>query len=738
MAHVDIALQNQKLFNVFKARVSTQKQYKSAAAKLGSWLTSEKAYYPEARKEIVDILLKAQETLRTSAELSEHPQFHVSLCSDHPLVDAYTQLILSMAPFQNRFEEPDLQASVQKLLATVAPSQNPTTTAPQIPPPDPVHVTPLPIAPSQQMRPSSSSLASALTPPVSNTSQVAVTPITSHPQETLNSPSVPDTQPRSNVTETTPAVGTGSASGPVASSSKPKRKKKKKDDLSKIIQADVQLHKQKRATIPKPVEVAPIATTPLNAPGVSDPSSGAVSTTVDSAVSVSSVAPVPSENARPPTPLVVDDVPIRAESDVKEPGSAPPEEPSSHDADVAMEHSGDVEMVDAHPQDALHASNAQAPNIPVSVPSAMDDEINRVFRTLTGTGASVEMTGPTASNPADATPDVAISVDMPPPPHVVELASVPDATEDPLQPIPEVVNHSDITSMEGIVDTPASVPPQADLDHTDAMPGNLVANPPVDNPAAFQAIIQTMVNNVNKLIALEELPTPPASGEISSQHERVEFPQLATSSLSNFSVSHIAEQSYLGDITPSTKTGIETATVIARHRGLPSGTINIEFAIGQDQLDSITKWNDRANHSENIEESLCITLLCFSSADLKAPLESSESKDLQTHLRDLECGLSMNALWNAQRIDLPMAPPFALPSNGLVDVSPFLVLGQNTFRITQTRDMSKYWLILCAHHPTLSQLNAVARRRHKDREWTGWLVKLSSPLQLPFRTPIEV
>lgn len=180
----------------------------------------------------------------------------------------------------------------------------------------------------------------------------------------------------------------------------------------------------------------------------------------------------------------------------------------------------------------------------------MDDETNRVLRTLTGTGSSVEMTGPTGGNLPDATPDVAISVDMPPPPHTVELASDPDATEeDPPQPMPEVVNHSDITSMEGIVDTPSSVPPQADLNHTDAMPEDLAANPPVDNPAAFQAIIQTMVNNVNKLIALEELPTPPASDEISPQHEGVEFPPLTTT---NLAVSHIAEESYLEDIAPST------------------------------------------------------------------------------------------------------------------------------------------------------------------------------------------
>src|ERR1700761_8373442 len=73
-----------------------------------------------------------------------------------------------------------------------------------------------------------------------------------------------------------------------------------------------------------------------------------------------------------------------------------------------------------------------------------------------------------------------------------------------------------------------------------------------------------------------------------------------------------------------------------------------------------------------------------------------------------------------------------LGSDGLVDISQFLVLGQNTLRFTQSRDMSDYWLVLCGHHPTSDQLNAVARRRYKERTWAGWLQKLSRPVQLLF------
>ncbi|KAJ6488668.1 hypothetical protein C8R47DRAFT_490925 [Mycena vitilis] len=197
------------------------------------------------------------------------------------------------------------------------------------------------------------------------------------------------------------------------------------------------------------------------------------------------------------------------------------------------------------------------------------------------------------------------------------------------------------------------------------------------------------------------------------------------------------------DFTPSTKTGIEAATVITSQRGLASGTTKINLTITEDQLISIAKWNDRSKNSDDLKQSLCISLLCFAMDDVKTHLESSKSNDLCTLLPELECswpndgGLSMNTLWNGQRMRFPMSPPFALPPNGLMDVNPFLVLGKNTFRITQTRDMSKYWLLLCAHRPTPCQLTAVARRRHKETKWNGWLGNISQPLQLPFTMPIE-
>ncbi|KAJ7146154.1 hypothetical protein C8R44DRAFT_723985 [Mycena epipterygia] len=122
---IEIVERNEKFFPIFKKALSgtDHENFRKAATKLGNWLKHEKAYYPEARKQIVDVLLKAEETLRVSAGLGAHP-----------LTNAYTELILNIKPFQHCFKEPELEVSVRKLLAGVEPSAK-TTAAPRVPAP---------------------------------------------------------------------------------------------------------------------------------------------------------------------------------------------------------------------------------------------------------------------------------------------------------------------------------------------------------------------------------------------------------------------------------------------------------------------------------------------------------------------------------------------------------------------------------------------------------------------------
>ncbi|KAJ7286012.1 hypothetical protein C8J57DRAFT_655348 [Mycena rebaudengoi] len=165
----NIAEKNNRLFALFqrKLAVDTPESYIVQAEKFTQWLKNEKAYYLEARHQIINILLTAQFTLRRSAGLGDdhsNIRFHVSACRDHPLTETYTQLVLAIQPYQSRFVEPHFQDAVRGLLATVLPSPDPSLVPPG---PRPFSVV---IDRSQQMRPSSSSLASALEPqPISST-----------------------------------------------------------------------------------------------------------------------------------------------------------------------------------------------------------------------------------------------------------------------------------------------------------------------------------------------------------------------------------------------------------------------------------------------------------------------------------------------------------------------------------------------------------------------------------------
>ncbi|KAF7338636.1 hypothetical protein MVEN_02089900 [Mycena venus] len=738
----EVTAQNEKVFNEFRERLSALDRFVPTSKKFGKWLGVDKAYYLEARPRIIDIILTAANTLRTQGPAAgdRYPT----------LVNAFIDLVHVIEPFQHRFVEPNLQGAVHHLLEYAAsleapvPAPSPAAAAPQLsfpPPTVPVRATTIPstgIQPSQQMRPSSSSLAAALTPTTPTTPVIpSLVSAKEESSKAVPDPSVPvsNTQSPPVVANSTPPVTSGSASvpaPPVASSSKLKRKKKKKkdDDIFSLIQPPdgTQIGKSvsspaapvsSGAPVESLIEVAQTAaTTPI---------------AVTAAPSILTSLPKGRPSSRPPT--TVEDTPTADESKSKEP--APSEGIQSTDVDVIMNAQGQPEDVD------MTAASSSAPNAASDALSAAENgKVARVLHMLTGSASSVGMAEPISS------PEVAIaeSADLSALKSDEAMPPVPDNVKQrfnseghPPQPTPEAATSAHNTSLEESidmdVDTSQEAPTKTAVSPA-AEPDELVAEPPVVTSAALQSIIQDIVNNANRHIAsdtpssMEVLPTE----EISLEHGEFSTADLPVPNLTD----------HFEDITPSSNTGLGAATVVAHHRGLVSGKITINFHVKRDQMNAIMKWNNRSKHSDDLSDSLCLSLLCFAITDVKARLESSQSNDLRTLLPELECswpkngGLSMNALWNGKRVDFPMSPPFALPPNGLVDVSPFLVPARNTLCIEHTRDMTQYWLLLCAHHPTPSQLNAVARRRHKDRNWTGWLEKLTQPLQLPFSIPIEV
>lgn len=69
--------------------------------------------------------------------------------------------------------------------------------------------------------------------------------------------------------------------------------------------------------------------------------------------------------------------------------------------------------------------------------------------------------------------------------------------------------------------------------------------------------------------------------------------------------------------------------------------------------------------------------------------------------------------------------------DGYVDLTPFLVVGQNTVVLKQTGDQQKYVFILQSHHPTRAQLKPVLALRKQNQQWVQWLKEVSKPLEMP-------
>ncbi|KAG2358067.1 hypothetical protein BDR07DRAFT_1489917 [Suillus spraguei] len=94
---------NAKIFPVFAIRLASKdvNEYINTANKLKNWLGSEKAYYPDALRNIVLLFEIAHQTFTTRF-------LHIEL-SAVAAMDIYQALIRAVIPFLPLFTEEDLQ-----------------------------------------------------------------------------------------------------------------------------------------------------------------------------------------------------------------------------------------------------------------------------------------------------------------------------------------------------------------------------------------------------------------------------------------------------------------------------------------------------------------------------------------------------------------------------------------------------------------------------------------------------
>ncbi|KAG1725493.1 uncharacterized protein EDB91DRAFT_1168243 [Suillus paluster] len=94
---------NAKIFPVFAKRLASHdvKEYITIANKLKTWLGSDKAYYPDALRNIVALLEIAHSTFTN--------EFLKTESSALAAMDTYKALIRTVVPFLRFFTEEDLQ-----------------------------------------------------------------------------------------------------------------------------------------------------------------------------------------------------------------------------------------------------------------------------------------------------------------------------------------------------------------------------------------------------------------------------------------------------------------------------------------------------------------------------------------------------------------------------------------------------------------------------------------------------
>jgi len=184
--------------------------------------------------------------------------------------------------------------------------------------------------------------------------------------------------------------------------------------------------------------------------------------------------------------------------------------------------------------------------------------------------------------------------------------------------------------------------------------------------------------------------------------------------------------------------------IVAYRKGLRKEcTMSFTCTVSSVLLPKVSAWLNRNIFSLNIEDSLCLSLGCYSIVDLQEESVQNNCTTLEQKTSVARShwpqrgGLSMNVQFKNGREDLPLSPPFQVTPDGLVDVSQFLFAGKNTIKLKQTTDMSQYIFVLHSHNPTRAQLREVDRRRQRDKEWQEWARHVSLSFDIPSKLTLQ-
>ncbi|KAG6836612.1 hypothetical protein H0H93_006033 [Arthromyces matolae] len=156
----------------------------------------------------------------------------------------------------------------------------------------------------------------------------------------------------------------------------------------------------------------------------------------------------------------------------------------------------------------------------------------------------------------------------------------------------------------------------------------------------------------------------------------------------------------------------------------------ISFNIPEDQFRDIARWNKRKDPTEDLSSCICASLACYSRTSLLSGQQRFEDLSDLPITWPMTGSLSMLVMYKGQMTAFPLSPPFKAGPNGLVDMSEYILLGENVVEFDQLDDLSAHVFVLRLHPPTGAQLEQAEQRRRKNKAWDEWLGKMAEPMSV--------
>ncbi|KAH8982995.1 hypothetical protein EDB86DRAFT_2834154 [Lactarius hatsudake] len=157
------------------------------------------------------------------------------------------------------------------------------------------------------------------------------------------------------------------------------------------------------------------------------------------------------------------------------------------------------------------------------------------------------------------------------------------------------------------------------------------------------------------------------------------------------------------------------------------GEFAMDFHLGDVDYNAISLWVRAAENDE------CISLACYSIQDLEPHANQQQGPSREhwfENVRPVPYKEIPRVLWFIINDEFTILFPPYEASEDLLDVSPYLRMGENKLCFTQIDSMEGYVLVLHGHYPTQSQIAPLRARwdgRMRFREQLAWLTRPLSP-----------